>query len=179
MEIKEINNKNYLDTFTDTLVNRKERILLGMAEDFVVLQGNNCINEKYCKDNNLEVYKSQHMGGCIVIGQGDVEFNIFRQDGWRDGEFYSKKILEFLKTKIANIDIKDNDFLVDDTYKVASYSSVNVGNGFIYTGFHFSVNVNLEHIKNICTKPMKKIPRGLSYYGITSEEILKYLEEVL
>lgn len=179
MEIKEINNKNYLSVFNDTLLNKKERILLGVADDFVVLKGNNCINESYCKQNNLDVYKSQHMGGCIVVGRGDVEFNIFRHNGWNDGEYYSKKILEFLKTKIDNIDIKDNDFLVDNIYKVASYSSVNAGGEFIYTGFHFSVNVNLQHIKNICTKPMNKIPKGLSEYDITSQQIIDYIKEML
>lgn len=179
MEIKEINNKNYLEIFTDTLLNKKERILLGVAEDYVVLKGNNCINEQYCHDNNLDVYMSQHTGGCIVIGKGDVEFNIFRYNGWQDGDNYSKKILNFLKTKVENVEIADNDFLVDGIYKVASYSSVNVGDDFIYTGFHFSVNVNLEHIKNICTKPMNKIPKGLSEYDVTSQEIIDYIKEIL
>ena len=40
-----------------------------------------------------------------------------------------------------------------------------------YTGGIISMNVNLDHIKAICRKPMKKVPKGLSDYGITSEEV--------
>lgn len=171
MIIKEINNANYLELFTDVLTNKEETILFGVADDYVVLKGNNCINEDYCKEHNLDVYNSKHMGGCIILGKGDVEFNIFRYNGWQDGKEISNKILEYLKTRIENVSLQENDFLVDGKYKVASFSSVNTGDNFIYTGFHFSVNVNLDHIKNICTKPMNKIPKGLSEYGITTEDI--------
>ena len=71
------------------------------------------------------------------------------------------------------------DFIVDGKYKVASCSSINAGDNFIYTGFHFSVNVNLEHIKNICQKPMVKIPKGLSDYGVTSNQIVEFLSSLL
>lgn len=179
MEIKEINNKNYLQLFTDTLLNKKERILIGVADDFVVLKGRNSINESYCKDNKIEIYESQHMGGCIVLGDGDVEFNIFRYEGWEDCETFKNLIFDFLKQRIPTISLNNNDFLVDEKYKVASCSSVNAGDNFIYTGFHFSVNVNLEHIKNICLKPMIKIPKGLSEYGVSSEEIVGFLQKQL
>lgn len=33
------------------------------------------------------------------------------------------------------------------------------------------MNTNLDHIKAICRKPMKKVPKGLSDYGITTEEV--------
>ena len=36
-----------------------------------------------------------------------------------------------------------------------------------------SMNVNLDHIKAICKKPMEKVPKGLSEYGITTEEVEK------
>ena len=39
------------------------------------------------------------------------------------------------------------------------------GAGFI------GINTNLDHIKAICRKPMKKVPKGLSEYGITTEEV--------
>lgn len=175
MEIREITNANYFETITDIIQNRKETFVYGVADDYVVLKGNNVINDEYCKEHNLSVYNSKNMGGAIIIGAGDVEFDIFRYDGWEDGEYYSSKILLFLKTKINNISIENNDFLIDGKYKVGSFSSVNLGDGFIYTGFHFSLNVNLEYIKNICTKPMNKIPKGLSEFGITTDEIKEFI----
>lgn len=179
MEIKEINNRNYLGLFNETLSNKIERVLIGVADNFVVLRGNNCINEQYCKDNNIEIYNSQHTGGCIVLGDGDVEFNVFRYDGWDDCNNLRLLVFDFLKQKIPTLAMDNNDFIVDGKYKVASCSSINAGDGFIYTGFHFSVNVNLEHIKNICQKPMVKTPKGLSDYGVTSNQIIEFLSSLL
>lgn len=40
-----------------------------------------------------------------------------------------------------------------------------------YTAGFIGINTNLEHIKAICRKPMQKVPKGLSEYGITTEEV--------
>jgi hypothetical protein len=32
-------------------------------------------------------------------------------------------------------------------------------------------------IKELCTKPMEKTPGGLSVYGITTGEVIKWLQE--
>lgn len=43
---------------------------------------------------------------------------------------------------------------------------------FIETIYSFKMSdTNLDHIKQICKKPMKKVPKGLSEYGITTAEI--------
>ena len=34
-----------------------------------------------------------------------------------------------------------------------------------------SVISQLDHIKTICRKPMVKVPKGLSEWGITTEEV--------
>ena len=39
------------------------------------------------------------------------------------------------------------------------------------------VNVDLEAIKNACKKPMVKVPKALSEYGITTEEMVKFCED--
>ena len=36
------------------------------------------------------------------------------------------------------------------------------------------INTKLEDIKKICTKPMVKVPKGLSEYGITTEEVKEW-----
>ena len=43
--------------------------------------------------------------------------------------------------------------------------------GVDYTAGFIGINTNLDHIKAICRKPMKKVPKGLSEYGITTEEV--------
>jgi hypothetical protein len=40
-----------------------------------------------------------------------------------------------------------------------------------FTGVAIGINTNLDHIKAICKKPMVKVPKGLSDYGITTEEV--------
>ena len=37
------------------------------------------------------------------------------------------------------------------------------------------MNPNLEHIKNICSKNMNKIPKGLNDYNINADTILSYI----
>jgi hypothetical protein len=51
--------------------------------------------------------------------------------------------------------------MVED-FKVAGCTSRILSDGRRYTAMHVSINVNLEHIKYICMKPMKKTPAGLS-----------------
>jgi lipoate-protein ligase A len=65
-----------------------------------------------------------------------------------------------------------NDILIDGTYKVASSSTRQFGK-VLFSAFHISHEVNLNIIKSLCTKPMKKIPRGLGDYGITESEIIE------
>ena len=52
------------------------------------------------------------------------------------------------------------------------------GHGCIdFTCCFLCLNVNLDHIKAICKKPMKKVPKGLSEYGITTAEVEKMFLE--
>jgi hypothetical protein len=178
MKIYKITNDNYFNILESIIKNKEESIAWGVATDNVIVTGRNAINEEYCKENNLDVYYSTNEGGTIVLSSGDVEFNIFRYGGWKDGENIINKILEYLKTRIENISLQGNDLLVDNKYKVGSYSSKNTGNEFLYTGIHLSVNVDLEMIKNICLKPMNKIPRGLSEYGVTTGEMVELIKNI-
>ena len=44
-------------------------------------------------------------------------------------------------------------------------------------GYQISINQDLDVIKHACTKPMEKIPKALSEYGITTEEMVKFCED--
>ena len=69
----------------------------------------------------------------------------------------------------------NNDVLVDG-YKVASGCET-IHNGFNYMGYQISLYQDLETIKNVCNKPMVKIPKALSEYGITTDEMVDFIEE--
>ena len=42
----------------------------------------------------------------------------------------------------------------------------------LYSAIQISVNCDIDLIKSICTKPMKKQPDGLANYGISTEDNL-------
>ena len=89
------------------------------------------------------------------------------ENGWYDR--FVAYFLDWLKAKGLNAEYVDNDILVDG-HKVCGMCITRYGR-IDYTGGIVSVNCNLDHIKQICRKPMKKVPKGLSEYGITSAEV--------
>lgn len=175
MKIDILTNGNYIERIKQGIINKEEVFLYGCTQHPVVLKGQGDIDEQYCKDNNIEVYSSFNAGGTIIMDKGDVDIVVLKEKGWDIGKYLGDNILQYLKNKGLNVENNGNDILVDGTYKVASYSSINLGdaiNHYIYTAGHISINPNLEMIKCICKKEMVKIPKGLSEYGITTEEIV-------
>ena len=172
LEMLEIKNK-----FIETINNKQEKQFYCVADKDYVFNGlDDDFNETYCADNNITILNLEQSGGTIITSKGNVGIAIFRYDGWQDGEKLITALYNYLKEKINNLSIDGNDLLVDDKYKVASHSSKNVGDKLILTTMQISINVNLELINNICLKPMKKIPKGLSDYGIITDEIIRFIE---
>lgn len=149
--------------------------------DYTDLQVNYGFDEKpnfeYCKEHNIPCVDIGRMGGAFVINKGDVGLGHVAKgfDNTIGFEVYNR-FTEYLKSKGLNAVAKDNDILIDG-YKVfgwASYHYQKADATFITCHFTISVNVNL--IKSICTKPMNKIPKGLSDFGITRKEVIEFLE---
>lgn len=70
-----------------------------------------------------------------------------------------------------------NDILIDG-YKVASGCGYNLEPDYkwSYEGAQISINQDINAIKNICLKPMIKIPKALSDYNITLDELLNFID---
>lgn len=143
--------------------------------DWVWASKNAEIDRAYCASNNINVSESYNMGGTIVASKGDVDIALFKTDGWDIGEKVLACLKETLQDIVPNLTIAGNDLLIDNQYKVASHASINTGDKLIYTVVHISISPNIELIKNICTKPMIKIPKGLGEYGITGEDIVQFI----
>lgn len=177
MQEIEINNSNYRQVILDIITNKKESLLYGICGGKVVLTGENDINFQYANDNGYEVWLSPTSGGSIVVNQDDVEIDIFRDNGWDDGDKFVNLIVEYLASLSLNV-IRDNNDILVDGFKVGSYSSKNVGdsnNPFIFTGIHLSFSVNLEDIRQICKKEMIKIPKGLLEFGVNQQDLINYV----
>lgn len=127
------------------------------------------VDADVCKELGYEVYEAFNNGGTIVANEGDVVIGHMAEpeNGWYDR--FVAYFVDWLKAKGLNADCVSNDIVVDG-YKVCGMCITRYGR-IDYTGGIISMNVNLEHIKAICKKPMVKVPKGLSEYGITTEEV--------
>lgn len=127
------------------------------------------VDAEKCAELGYEVYEAYYNGGTIVGNSGDIAFAHFGniENGWM--ERLIEHFLDWLKGKGLDATYESNDILVDG-YKVCGMCVTRYGR-IDYTAGFISVNANLDHIKAICRKPMNKVPKGLSEYGITTEEV--------
>lgn len=134
---------------------------------------------QWAQRNGVRTGSIQHEGGTIILSPGDVEIAIFTHD--YSGHTYRQLIVETLMDKLRqgghDVRIDGNDVMLNGK-KVVGYGSRRFGE-LLYTAIHFSVGVNEELIGHICTKPTRKLPDGMSRYGITTEDILAILSDAL
>lgn len=126
------------------------------------------VDKEICKKLGYEVLVAYHGGGVLVINPGDFAVQHF---GEIDNDWLTRiipHVLNWLKSKGLNAEFVGNDILVDG-YKVVAFNHVRHGR-IDHSGLFVSINTNLEDIKAICRKPMEKVPKGLSEYGITAAD---------
>ena len=145
-------------------------IVYGIADTpYVQVHRKMQVDESKSTELGYEIIELYHNGGTLVLNPGDVLMGHF---GEPENDWYSRftsYFVDWLKDKKLDAVREGNDVLVDG-YKVSAYCVTRYGR-IDYTGVFVGVNTNLDHIKAICKKPMKKVPKGLSEYGITSEEV--------
>lgn len=147
-------------------------------QPLVFVSKTNEINYEELEKSNVIVCPSQNFGGTIVASAGDMDMAIFKLNGWRVGSEFLKNIKEKFDKYIPNLSIDKNDLIAEGKYKLISYASVNAGDNLIYTCVHISFNPNVELINKICSKPMKKIPKSLKDYGLTTNMLEQILQEI-
>lgn len=182
MEIVQLTAQNIMEGFAEIISNKKECFVYGIPDNNYVFTGTtNMCNCEYCEEQGIRLLPIPNEGGVIVLSEGDVEIGIFKYNGWNICEKYMRKLCEHLKERIPSIDYEGNDLIIDGKYKCAGSSSRNLdyNSPYIYTAVHISLSVDLNLIDHICQKEMKKIPKGLSDYGFTTEEIVEISKETL
>ena len=127
------------------------------------------VDEVVCKELGYEVVESYNNGGTILARQGDIIFSHLDEpdNGWLPR--FADQFVDWLRSKGLNAEYADNDILVDGCKVcglcITRYGSIDFSSAYI------GINTNLDHIKKICRKPMRKVPKGLSEYGISTEEV--------
>ena len=127
------------------------------------------VDEEICKELGYEIVESYNNGGTILANAGDIIFSHLEapKNGWLDR--FAAYFLDWLKAKGLNAVYEKNDILVDG-YKVCGLCITRYGR-IDFSSAYIGIHTNLDHIKAICRKPMVKVPKGLSEWGITTEEV--------
>ena len=170
MEVLKLTQTNWINEVTSYIQGGLHRIAYVVVERPVaIVHRKSQVDEALCESMGYDVVESYNNAGTIISNEGDVLVGNFAQpeNGWYDR--FIAYFIDWLKAKGLNAVYESNDILVDG-YKVCGMCITRYGR-IDYTGGIISMNVNLEHIKAICRKPMKKVPKGLSDYGITTEEV--------
>ena len=180
MEIKKVKQTEWIAEATQYIQGGLHKIAYVVVETPVaIVHREYQVDSNTCKDLGYEVVESYNNAGTIVSNKGDILVGHFAEpnNGWYDR--FIEYFLNWLKAKGLNAKFESNDITVDG-YKVCGMCITRYGR-IDYTGGIISMNVNLDHIKAICKKPMVKVPKGLSEYGITTEEVeemfLKFCED--
>lgn len=174
--------KQVAETLPSLFENRREYQVVVRHDQTEVTYGyDNDVNKEYCDKNNIPYYNLHRAGGAIVHSKGNVAiFWLYRNDKYK--RFMLEKALADLKNYLNGkgiaCNIEKNDILVDG-YKVASTAGYNLKPDYKWTldGMQISINQDIDKIENICLKPMVKVPKGLSEYGITTAEIVEWCDK--
>jgi hypothetical protein len=170
--IKNIVNKGFPnEKYSVIVIHDKTEVSYGIEND---------VNFEYCKEHDIPLLDLKRTGGAIVYFAGNVSWADVRPNNYPTFKtpeiLFLKKLTAYLIEKGLNATLEDNDIMVDG-YKVASGCSINLPPTFerTFSSAQICINCDLETIKNICLKPMNKTPKGLSEYGITTEEIEQFV----
>lgn len=150
-----------------------KRVVCVTSQQPCVLTRNNNFNKSFCEENNISIYYTGHRGGTIINSTEDVSIGLFNCGHCLH---VIQSLVSYLRGKGLSCVLDDNDILVDG-YKVIGISQRHNDKGSPIA-MHISIVVDLDLIKNICTKPMNKVPKGLSEFGITREEIIEFIQSL-
>lgn len=123
-----------------------------------------------CERLGLEVGQGQYLGGSIVNMPGDLSICITT---WGTSEL-APQIVERMTERLrelGEVSIDENDILLEGK-KVVSWARATTLRGWCQSVIHCSVGpMDLKLVREICTKPMEKVPGSLGEHGVTAEEL--------
>lgn len=127
------------------------------------------VDADVCDDLGYNICEAYYNGGTLVANKGDIGFAHFGEVKNEWMTLFVNDFTNWLRDKGLNAEFVGNDILIDD-YKVCGTGITRYGR-IDFSAAFVSINPNLEHIKAICKKPMVKVPKGLSEYGISTKEV--------
>lgn len=166
----ELTHENLLETLAKNIKGGLHQVAYcTVRQPIAIVHRATQVDKTVCDSLGYEIYECFANGGTICCNGGDFLVGHWDEpeNGWLDR--FTVYFVAWLKDKGLNAVYEDNDILVDG-YKVCGTCITRYGR-IDYTAAAIGINTNLDHIKAICRKPMNKVPKGLSDYGITTEEV--------
>lgn len=180
MKATQIFETNIEDVIKNHVVNQEEGLFYFIADRTTAFPGfGNEINKQLCDSLNIPIITLPNQGGIIVSNPGSISVGYFAKDfeNTFNAEL-TERISDALRNKGLKVYFDGNDILIDNFYKIASSGTRRLGD-LLFCTFHISYEVDLDLIRQICTKPMVKTPKGFKDYGFTQEDVLNiFLEHV-
>lgn len=169
------------------IINKEEGLTVAISTEtaFAVGVEPDTVNREAVDQMGDVVYDGFWKGGTCVVFEGDLSFCMISNDVTDFSVRCIGEIQKYLIMKGLTIRKQGNDLLwykskwSGECYKVASCGSAVLENGMHESVVHLSIGMDEEVIKAVCTKPVTKTPHGLKEQGITAEETLAYLRNVL
>lgn len=132
-----------------------------------------------CERRGLYVGMGQYLGGSIVNMPGDLSICITTWGGSELAPGIVDKLAAWLEGRGLSISRDENDVLLDGK-KVLSWARATTREGWCQSVIHCSIGpMDLDLVREICTKPMEKVPGSLGEYGVTAEELWSIAEPMI
>ena len=122
------------------------------------------------RELGIPIWEGEHLGGSLVNFHGDLSLVLTTWGHIDFGERLFTATADYLRGKGIDVSTDNNDVLADGK-KVMSWARATTKDGWVQSAAHFSVNTDLDLIRQICTKPMAKEPGALSKYGVTADDL--------
>lgn len=152
-------------------------LIIYSCEELVLLHGKIALFDKEeVNRRGISTFQVYQNGGSILCFPGDINLVQYAYGSNQWAANCLKCLSYEINKRGCYSSIIKNDLLADGK-KVASYSEYKNKNGWLYSGIHFSINMDSELVETICIKKSSKIPMGLSSLGMTRNDILSALIE--
>lgn len=176
MIYKAVNNQSAAAAAKNLMERQADGLVLLFSSELAVVYGYpQYIDVNACVLNGAFLYQAWHLGGAIVCFPGDLSIMELKNGGSNFGSESISAVCDMLGSRMISALIDGNDLMVNGR-KCGSWARTS-DRGYTQTVVHFSVNSDVQTIRELCTKPMTKIPGALSDYGITAEDIWTVIKE--
>lgn len=176
MIYKAIDNQTAVAAAKNLIERQADGLVLLFSSELAVVYGYpQYIDVNACVLNGAFLYQAWHLGGAIVCFPGDLSIMELKNGGSSFGCESISAVRDMLESRRISALIDGNDLMVDGR-KCGSWARTS-DRGYTQTVVHFSINSDVQTIRELCTKPMAKIPGALSDYRITAEDIWTTIKE--